>query len=258
MFMDSFIKTGLTIISGGATWELFKFFFPDVQRIFESRIAAKKTLYKNIDPILKSASELFGKLESLSKEDFSTFVNPDKSNSLHPEHNRKYIYFLFAQFWAHLEFIRIESQSIALSKIKKGNQLLRFIEVIESRKYRILDRSIQRIIGECLITNKDQKFRIMTLNEFISEVDNPLSNLAKWITLLENVLLSVNDKDKRQAILRFGVIIAALIEHFDPEYRLVRKRSLYTNKLSTKSKKMIHNHLLNHYLPFMNSNFGYI
>jgi hypothetical protein len=249
--MIELIKTVLVLASGGAIWEAFKFFYPDIKRPIASRLQAKKTFYENLDPILKSASELYGKLESLAKEDFATFVNPSKSNSQNPEHNRKYVLYLFAQLYAQLEYLRLQSQYIDLSKLQKGKQLLRFIETFESRKYRILDRSIQRIIGECMITNQDQRFRVMTLNRFLEEIEMPETSLCKWINELEQMLLQVNDKEKRQVVLRFGIIVAALIDHFDPKYKTVRRRETYINKLSIKSKRMIRDHLTNHYLEFV-------
>lgn len=249
--MEPTIQVIIASFTGAIAWEGFKFFYPDLKHFFKARIAAKKIFYDNLDPILKSASELYGKIESLAKEDFATFINTKNSNSENPNHNQKYVLYLFAQFWAQLEYLRLESQYIDLSKSKKGSQLLRFVETIESRKHRVLDRSIQRIIGECLINNKDQKFRIMTLKDFLETIENDDNTLKYWITLLENKLHSVIDKDKRQEILRFGIIVAALIDHFDPQYRTVRRRGIYLNKLNPKSMKLIKNYLLGHYLVFI-------
>lgn len=198
--MDLIIKTIFTLATGGAVWEGVKFLYPEIKRHFESKRVATNTFYKNLDPILKSANELYGKLESLAKEDFSTFIDPANSNSVDAAQNRKYVYYLFSQFWAQLEHLRLESQYIALSKIEKGNQLLRFIETFESRKFRILDRSMQRIIGECLITQRDQKFRVMTLNEFIVQFEDCNSNLYSRVQNLEATLLSVSNKENRKAI----------------------------------------------------------
>ena len=39
----------------------------------------------------------------------------------------------------------------------------------ESREFRILDRSIQRIIGEGMISDPNAKFKILTLKEFIEK-----------------------------------------------------------------------------------------
>jgi hypothetical protein len=249
--MQPLLQALIALISGGALWEGFKFIYPEIKQPIASRIEAKKALYANIDPLLKSASELYGKILSLAKEDFSTFINPSNSISFDPQHNKKYILYLFSQFWGQLEYLRLQSQYVSFSKIKKGKQLLKFIDTIESRKYRILDRSIQRVIGECLILNKDQKFRVMTLQEFLVQIDSPVTPLNKWMTLLEQRLMTVNNKENRQSVLRFGIVIAALIDHFDPNYNVIRERPIYVNKLSGKSKMAIKNNLCKYYLPFL-------
>lgn len=253
------IKLELIIatITGATIWEGFKFFYPDIKQYFKSRIAAKKVFYDNLDPILKASSELYGKIESLAKEDFATFINEKNSNSSNPLHNQKYILYLFAQFWAQLEYLRLQSQYIDLSKIKEGRQLLRFIETIESRRHRILDRSMQRIIGECLIANKEQKFRIMTLKDFLETLEDEKSTLKKWIGELEKKLLNVNYKQQRQVVLRFGVIVAVLIDHFDPKHKTVRRREIYKNRLSPKSKELLNQYLFGHYLKFIKNKTQY-
>jgi|GEM_PF-730675 len=263
MFKD-FVEGLGGFVAAGVLWEGVKLIYPDIRRPFEEKKSARNTLQKNLYPILQSASELYGKLESLAKEDFSTFINPEKSNSLDPDHNRKYIYYLFAQFWAQLEYLRLESQYSSLAKLKKGNQLIRFIETFESRKFRILDRSVQRIIGECLIGPKDSKFRILSLNEFLVALEKNDSTLKPWISILEKALFKIapapnadfeaQEKAKRvkQKILIYGIIIAALIDEFDPDYKTVRRRPIYKNKLTAKSKKLIRDLLLGHYLPFVN------
>ena len=256
-FMNDILQLILATITGATIWEGFKFFYPDIKQYFKTRTAAKKVFYDNLDPILKASSELYGKIESLAKEDFATFVNLKKSNSTDPVHNQKYILYLFAQFWAQLEYLRLQSQYIDLSKIKEGNQLLRFIETIESRRHRILDRSMQRIIGECLISNKDQKFRIMTLKDFLETLENENNTLSKWIGELEKKLLNVNYKEQRQVILRFGVIVAVLIDHFDPKHKTVRRREIYKHRLSPKSKQLLNKYLFGHYLKFIKNNAQY-
>ncbi|MUV04984.1 hypothetical protein GN157_14805 [Flavobacterium rakeshii] len=257
IFMNNLLQLTIATITGATIWEGFKFFYPDIKQYFKTRNAAKKIFYDNLDPILKASSELYGKIESLAKEDFATFVNLKKSLSSNPIHNQKYVLYLFAQFWGQLEYLRLQSQYIDLSKIKQGNQLLRFIETIESRRHRILDRSVQRIIGECLISNKDQKFRIMTLKDFLETLENEDSSLAKWIGELEKKLLNVNYKEQRQVILRFGVIVAVLIDHFDPKHKTVRRRNIYKNRLSPKSKELLRKYLFGHYLKFIKNSSQY-
>jgi len=249
--MSPFIQSALALVTGGAIWEAFKFIYPEIKRPIDSRREAKKIFYQNIDPILKSASELYGKLLSLAKEDFATFINTNNSTSSDPEHNRRYIYYLFAQFWAQLEYLRLQNQNISFSKIKKGKDLLRYIETFEARKYRILDRSVQRVIGEHLISVKDQKFRIMTLHEFLNQIESDSSSLKKYISKLELKFSNLNNKEIRQEILIFGLIVASLIDHFDPNHTTIRQRPYFTNKLSEKSKKTIKNNLFCYYLNFV-------
>lgn len=250
--MHPVLQSILAFVSGGAIWEGFKIIYPEIKRPLTSRVEAKKSLYRSIDPILKSASELYGKLLSLAKEDFSTYTAPAHSTSSNPEHNKKYILYLFAQFWGQLEYLRLQSQYVALSKIKKGNELLLFIDTVESRKYRILDRSIQRIIGECLIIGNDQKFRLMTLHEFLVQIEDTSTSLYKWTSLLNTKLTEVRSTETRQLILRYGVIVAALIDHFDPHHKTIRQRPYYINKLSAKSRMSIKNNLFKYYLTFVN------
>lgn len=252
------VTTGLlALVTGGALWEGIKFAFPEIKRMLKARRDASDALYKNIDPILKASSELFGKLESLAKEDFATFSDPNNSNSSNPQHNSKYVYYLFAQFWAQLENLRLQSQYTRLSRLRKGGELLRFIETIESRKFRLLDRSMQRMIGECLISSKDQKFSVMTLSEFVTTTDLQTSVLSKWIAELDKLFVSMKVKKNRQQVLRFGVIVGSLISHFDPKSETVRRRDIYKNKLTEKSKKMIKLELFNHYLPFIKNKGSY-
>lgn len=137
---------------------------------------------------------LYGKLLSIAVEDFSTFTKRGYSLSKDVDLNRKYTYYLFAQFFAQLEHIRMKSQYSSIARIKKGRDLLKFVETFESRKFRLVDRSIQRMIG---------------------------------------------------------VIVAALINHFDPNSRIVRNREIYKNKLTDKSKIIIRKALLVSYLPFI-------
>lgn len=248
---SAILKTIITFITGGAAWEGFKFIYPEIKRKISKRTEAHKILYKNLDPILKAADELYGKLESLAKEDFSTFTNPQHSISSNTIHNKKYIYYLFSQFWAQLEFLRLQSQYTDLSQIKAGKQLLRFIETIESRKFRILDRSLQRIIGESLIIHNQQTFRIITLWEFMTRLEEGNSALTTWISHLEKKLEMVKGKETRQQVLKFGVVVAAFINHFDSKSRIVRNRKVYLNKLSIKTKRIIRDVLISSYLPFL-------
>lgn len=240
----------LTLVSGGAVWETAKFFYPDIKNYLDKRKKAKQILYENMDLAIKSSDELFGKLESLAREDFATFINKDNSISDSPEHNQIYVCYLVGQFWAALENIRIESNYSSIARLKKGKQLLRFIETIESRKFRLLDRSKQRIIGEGMIINSGDKFQVIPLYSFFDKI-NTDETFRNWVNELNGLFLSSKNKGRRQTILVYGVIIAMFLDHFDRKQRIARRRDIYLNKLRPESIMLIRNVLLGHYLTFI-------
>jgi hypothetical protein len=213
----------------------------------------RKAFYSSLDPILKAADELYGKIYSLAKEDFATFINASHSYSEDNDHNKKYVIYLFAQFWAQLEFIRLKSQYTSLTEIKKGKQLINYIETIESRHFRILDRSLQRVIGEILIEGATPTFRVMNLNQFIKNYEDRSSEVYKWAKKIEDKLNATNDKKIRQRILVFGVIIASLIDHLDPAHKIIHPNKVYKNKLNSTSKNIIRGNLFRHFLKFVDN-----
>ncbi|GAA0548099.1 hypothetical protein [Chitinophaga japonensis] len=252
--MNTWFQNLILFLSGGFLWEGIKFAYPEVNKWLDGIKASRRILVDNLDPILKAADELYGKLVSLAKEDFSTFINERNSTADDVALNRTYVCYLFAQFWAHLEYVRIKSQYSSIARTKKGKQLIRFIETFESREFRILDRSIQRIIGEGLVESANNNFRVMSLNTFVRSINNTDSPLKNWIAVLERKLCECTDKDKRQRILVYGVIVSTLINHFDPKHKVIRAREIYTNKLSRKSMGKIMGALFSRYLNFINDN----
>lgn len=258
-FTEQQIMDFILLVIGGVSlpfiWEGIKFFWPDLKNYLEKRIEAKKIVYSNFDPIIKSADELYGKLLSLANEDFATFKSPEKAkNSLSsdPEHNKKYVLYLFAQFWATLENIRLQNNYSSISRIKKGRQLLKFIDTIESRNFRILDRSKQRIIGEGMIINSSNKFQVIPLYEFLEKINtDPV--FASWINELERYISSLKSNKARQRILVFGIIVAALIDHFDPNHRIARQRQIYVQRIRPKTANNLKHILFKRYLEFVKS-----
>jgi len=245
------LKSVVGLITGGVLWEAIKFFYPSINQRLKNYQDGKKAFYSGLNPILKASDELYGKIYSLAKEDFATFVNPAHSYSEDNDHNKKYVIYLFAQFWAQLEFIRLKSQYTSLTELKKGKQLINYIEIIESRHFRILDRSLQRVIGELLIENAPTGFRVMSLNQFIKQFDDHDSEVYKWASKIEDKLNNTSDKKIRQRILVFGVIVASLIDHLDPKHQIIHPNNIYKNKLNSTSKNIIRGNLFRHFLKFV-------
>jgi len=244
----------ISIISGGVLLELAKLLYPDFKKIFNRRIDAKNVFNKHSDSILKSADELFGKIYSLAKEDFQTFT---KYNQQSDEMNKIYILYLFASFWASLGILKQESNYVHLARIRNGKRLLSFVTSYEAKKNRILERSYQRAIGESTILQNSSGLKIMSLYDFTIEYKNTDSNVRRMIEPLEISLFQTKDKEHRQKILLFGIIIHALIDFLDKKHSVVRDRKPYLNKLSIKTKDKLRLRIFNHYLPFVKKSYKY-
>lgn len=251
------LKGVAALVSGGFIWELIKYSLPDLKKYFSARIQANKLLNSHIDPILKSSNELYGKLTSLAKEDFATFIKQSSDKDEAVRINKIYIYYLFAQFWARLELLKIQSDFISLSRTKKGRHLLSFITTYEARKNRILDRSIQRLIGESLLVETSKGYRILTLHEFTTRISEGDVKIISSVRYLDKSLHNTSDKNHRQKVLIFGVIICALIDYFDGEHHVVRRREIYVNKLTNESRQKIEKRIMGHYLVFLSNKSKY-
>lgn len=248
------IKYALSFLSGTVLIELVKLTYPDIKKYFNRRIDAINLFNKHSDSILKSADELFGKIYSLAKEDFQTFIKYDPQTD---EMNKIYILYLFSSFWASLGILKQESSFIHLARIRKGKRLLNFVTSYEATKNRILERSYQRAIGESVILQNSSGLKIMSLYDFTNEYNNLNSNVRKIIAPLEVSLFQTKDKEHRQKFLLFGLIIQALIDYLDKKHTIVRDREPYLNKLSPKTKQQLRLRVFNHYLPFVNNSNKY-
>lgn len=252
--MEAAFKYIVTFITGGVLLELIKLIYPDFKKIFQRRIVAKNIFNKYSELILKSGDELFGKIYSLANEDFRIFT---KYNAQTDEMNKIYILYLFASFWASLGVLKLESSYINLARIRKGKRLLKFVSSYESKKNRILERSYQRAIGESVIIGNSPDLKIMSLYNFTNEYNKTNSDLNKIIKPLERILFQTRNKEVRQKILLFGVIIHSLIDFLDENHNVIRDRKAYINKLSEKTKIQLGTRIFKLYLPFVKDSIRY-
>src|SRR5712664_4478295 len=159
-------------------------FIEAAERAFFSAIAALRSRWKSaadvrhviatqLDPLLKAADELEGKLRSHAVEDFIDFREmPSKDFSPIDLVNLCSTLYLFAQFWARLEILRRESFNADLAQDSQGKVLLRFLRSLESKRVRLVDRAWQRAIGESLMVT-GRSTEVLTFKDFVElyEVD---------------------------------------------------------------------------------------
>lgn len=243
----------LTYASGIATLplaqRLFGSLFSELRGQWQSSAAARRIIDTQLDPLLKAADELQGKLRSLAEEDFRDFRSlPDPIDQQRDLVNLCSTLYLFAQFWGRLEILRRESFHADLARNKKGAVLLSFLRSLESRRVRLVDRAWQRAIGECVIAKAGDKAEVVQFKGFVEQFESE-TRLRKWLQPLEQILRDCRLPRARQRVLQYGVVVHALIDTLDPKHFTTRERPGYPNKLSQRSKRDLVGRVFGVYLP---------
>jgi hypothetical protein len=157
------------------------------------------------------------------------------------------ILFLFARFWATVEVFRHEGMSVATSKDKRGKRLNAFLDCLESRRVRVVDRITQRAVGEVMIDGHDSAISFI---KFVHAFEQD-EQMRRWLEPLALVLSRTSHTFERQKILQYGTILHAMIDSLDPKHLVTRKRPGYSNKLTKKTWRALHYRVFGQYLLFV-------
>jgi hypothetical protein len=247
------LRVILTYTLGIATFpltqRLFGSLFSELRGRWQSSAAARRLIDTQLDPLLKAADELQGKLRSLAEEDFRDFRRlPDPIVDRRDLVNLCSTLYLFSQFWARLEILRRESFHADLAQNKKGAILLRFLRSLESRRVRLVDRAWQRAIGECTIAHTGDKAEVIQFKNFVEQFESE-ARLRQWLQPLERIIRDSKLPRSRQRVLQYGVVVHALIDTLDPKHLTTRERPAYPNKLSERAKRDMVGRVFGVYLP---------
>lgn len=255
------LKLILTYVSGILTAlapRLFGSMFSELRGRWQSSAAARRVIDTQLDPLLKAADELQGKLRSLAEEDFRDFrVLPKPVTQQKDLVNLCSTLYLFAQFWGRLEILRRESFHADLARNKKGGVLLSFLRSLESRRVRLVDRAWQRAIGECVIDKTGDRAEVIQFKSFVERFESE-ARLEQWLQPLEQILRQCKFPRTRQRVLQYGVIVQALIDTLDPEHLTTRERPGYPNKLSQQTKRDLTGRVFGVYLPAVRNQEKYV
>jgi len=92
-------------IGGGFVVKLLDIVYLEFLRRDETRQSATKFVDQHLDPLLKAADELVGKLLSLGREDFQSLANvSDDAPFSHSDFGSTA--YLIARLWAQIEILR--------------------------------------------------------------------------------------------------------------------------------------------------------
>ncbi|NQT96240.1 MAG: hypothetical protein HQ562_00730 [Candidatus Marinimicrobia bacterium] len=231
----TWLKILIALFSGGLLVKLFEYFY--IQKVVD-RKSATQLINKNLDPIIKAANDLVGKISYLARSDFGDFKDNKRTEELELSAWFTYLdtIYLFTQLWARIQILRLEGLYINLSLNKHGARLLDFIDALETRKNGIVKRAWQRGMGELLIEQINDKYYSMTFAEF---ADNFLSDaeFRRWFDPLVSLLENLKYRKNRQKILLYGVIVHAMLNTIDEKHQVTRRKiECWPNKLSGKSR----------------------
>jgi hypothetical protein len=232
--------------------------FAELRGRWQSSAAARRVIDTQLDPLLKAADELQGKLRSLAEEDFRDFrAMPSPVMQQRDLVNICSTLYLFAQFWGRLEILRRESFHADLARNKKGAILLSFLRSLESRRVRLVDRAWQRAIGECVIAETVDRADVIQFRNFVERFESE-TRLGQWLQPLEQILRDCKLPRARQRVLQYGVVVQALIDTLDPEHLTTRERPGYPNKLSQQTKRDLVGRVFGVYLPDVRNHEKYV
>lgn len=208
-----------------------------VQRRWKTAAAARRLIAEHLDPVLKAADELHGKLRSLAEEDFAEFRNLPAGDLQSTDLvNLCSTLYLFAQFWGRLEIMRRESFHAELARNKQGGALLRFLRCLESKRVRLVDRAWQRAIGESVVVMGKPAADLISFKAFVEQYEANES-LKRWTQPLEDLIRETRYRRTRARVLQYGIIIHALIDTLDPEHYTTKDRPAYPNKISRRARR---------------------
>jgi hypothetical protein len=237
---------------GGIAVKGLDFLYQEYRRKSETRKSARDLVDRHLDPILKAADELVGKIRSLAQSDFRELVRAGNPKDIRFDHWFPYldIAYLFAQFWSRIQIMRMESIFVNLSSDHRGGRLLDFVRTLESTKTRLFERARERGIGETLIEYQGPNIRMLTYKEFVEHFLSSME-FRQWFLPLISILTQLNHTRTRQRLLVYGAILHALIDSLDHKHLVTGERPGWANKFTTKSRRSLKFLIFAEYLPFV-------
>jgi hypothetical protein len=238
--------------------------YQEIQRRREKKSTVEEFVQTQLDPLLKAADELVGKVYSLTGEDFKTIPpHLDKNDRrTHQNIDLANVLYLFGQFWATVEILRRESIYVRLAESPSGKKLTKFLDCLESRPMRMVVRARQRAVGEMLIVADRGKLRPMGFSEFMVALAGG-TGLSEWLDPLTDLVVKAKHGSrterpvKTQRLLQYALVLHALIDDLDPEHTTTSKRPPLTSRIPPRTAKALRYRVFPVYLPFVRDSARY-
>jgi hypothetical protein len=237
-----------TAVGGGVAVKLLDIAYRSLSARFGRKHSARTVVDQHLDPILKAADEIVGKIRSLAEEDFSSLIRSSGAVGT-PEYRVLVLLYLLASFWARIELLRRDAIGISIQAHPTGKRLKQFMDCMESRRVRLVDRAIQRAIGETLIDRDRSPTSTILFVEFAARVKEP--GVWRWYEPLHAVVTRMRHTRDRQRLLQYGAVVHALIDTLDPKHQVTGSRPGWPNKLTQRTRRALRFGVFGNYLTFV-------
>ena len=238
-------------LGGGLTVKILDIGYQELRRRFEGHRSARRFVDENLDPVLKAADELVGKLRALANSDFRTLRNR-RTDATSGIGYRDYIglLYLLARLWASIEAFRRGGLSVSVTRDDRGEKLSHFVDCMESRRVRIVDRLSQRAVAELVLPKSDGDQDMIPFIDFVRLFESD-EETQRWISPVARILDRMQHTSARQRLLQYGVVIHAMVDTLDPHHKVSRDRPSYPHKLSKKSRSHLKYRVFGVYLALV-------
>ena len=172
----------------------------------------------------------------------------------HGSHERNHdlvdVLYLMARLWASLELFRDGGQTVSAIRDTRGKRLAAFADCLESRRVRIVRRSSQRAVAELALVPGDEGVEVIRFVDFVRRFEKD-AEAQRWLVRVERALGRMEHTADRQRLLRYGIVVHAMIDTLDPEHEVSKDRRSYAGKLSYKSWNELERRVFRVYLKFV-------
>ena len=237
-------------LGGAGTVKAFDIAYQELRHRSDRKRTAKAFVDKHLDPLLKATDELVGKLRSLAETDFSDIHNVNSAATVLSSRDFGSVLYLFGRFWAQVDLLRRQGLSIAWAEDARGKKLHDFLDCLESRRVRIIDRISQRAIGEVTLGNHPTATEPMPFIEFVRVYERD-EVFRRWLYPLVVVLARTRHTRERQLLLQYWAVLHALIDTLDREHIVTRDRPGLPQKLTKRSWRALKFRVFGTYLKFV-------
>ena len=240
-------------LGGGFTVKLLDIAYQEFRHRKTRNLTAEEFVDQHLGPLLKTADELVGKLRSLAEVDFKPVHRVEPDRRCLSNHEFASLLYLFGRFWARIELVRHKGLSVSMGKDKRGAELQHFLDCLESRRVRVVDRILQRAVGEVIVRDDDT----ITFVEFARTFETD-ETARQWIMPLAKFLSRTEHTTEHQRLLQYGTVLHALIDTLDAKHLVTRDRPALPNKLSQRSWADLNYRVFGVYLKFVSNRQKYI